>query len=155
MIIRPAFSDDIDSLLALEQACDTAAHWPRAEYERMLAIPGTQRIAMVAEREERVVAFIVARDTKGDWEIENLVVEAALRRKGIGSALLWTMVEHARGNGMRHMFLEVRESNAAARKLYESAGFRQAGRRRAYYQDPPEDALILECSAPGAARESR
>ncbi|HEU5450873.1 MAG TPA: ribosomal protein S18-alanine N-acetyltransferase [Terriglobales bacterium] len=155
MIIRPAFSDDIDSLLVLEQSCDTAAHWSRAEYERLLTKREPHHIAMVAEREERAVAFIVARDTKGDWEIENLVVDKALRRKGIGSALLWTMVEHARGDGMRHMFLEVRESNVAARKLYESAGFHQAGRRRAYYQNPPEDALILECSAPGAARESR
>jgi ribosomal-protein-alanine acetyltransferase len=155
VIIRPAFPDDVDALLSLEQSCDTAAHWPRAEYQRMLTAGQAQRIAMVAEREHRVVAFIVARDAAGEWEIENLVVDAGLRRKGIGSALLWTMIEHARGDGMKRMFLEVRESNAAARKLYQSAGFVEAGRRKSYYQNPAEDALILECSAPGATPESR
>lgn|SRR5512146_647302 len=155
MIIRTAFRDDVDVLLMLEQSCDTAAHWSRTEYERIFGDGGVHRLVMVAERDERVVGFAVARNGGSEWELENLVVERDLRRKGIGSALLWTLVEHARCENMQRMFLEVRESNVAALQLYKSAGFQERGRRKQYYSNPPEDALVLECRASGATRESR
>ena len=155
MLIRPAHPSDVDLLAALEQRAQTAAHWPIEQYRKLFDGDGPRRLAMVAERDGALAGFIVARAMPPECEIENVVVDDGHRRKGVASALLWTMVEHARGEHMKRMFLEVRESNLAARQLYESAGFAASGRRKGYYREPTEDALILECSAPGAVRESR
>ena len=66
------------------------------------------------------------------------------RRRGLGSHLLGEFLHHVQSNGGREVFLEVRESNRAARELYEKWAFIEAGRRKSYYQDPPEDALVLK-----------
>ena len=154
MLIRPAHPSDAEALLALEQSAAAAAHWTAAEYRRLFEAGGPQRLALVAERDGAVTGFIVARTVSGECEIENVVVREEDRRHGIGSALLWTALEYVRAEGRGRVFLEVRESNVPAQRLYAAAGFRQAGRRKGYYHDPEEDGLILECSAPGAARKS-
>ena len=77
-------------------------------------------------------------------DILNLVVAPERRGQGIGRALLQAALTRAAQDGARRIWLEVRESNAAAVHLYETSGFRQTGRRARYYRDPPEDALVLE-----------
>lgn len=78
-----------------------------------------------------------------ELEIDNLVVGASARQQGIGRALLTEALQKAWQRGARYAFLEVRESNLAARSLYYSVGFTQFGRRRSYYNNPIEDALML------------
>lgn len=151
MLIRPAKPEDLDALVALEQSAGSAAHWSRSEYEKLLT--GADRLVLVAEREHQVAAFIVAHAVAEDWEIENVVVQANARRKGIASALVWTVLESTRADGQGRVYLEVRESNQPARRLYQAAGFREVGRRKGYYRDPVEDALLLECNISGAARK--
>ena len=79
-----------------------------------------------------------------EWEIENIAVAGAARRRGLGSHLMGEFLHHVRSSGGKEVSLEVRESNSAARALYEKWAFLEAGRRKGYYQDPPEDALILK-----------
>ena len=77
-----------------------------------------------------------------DWELENIVVLQGARRNGVGRQLLDALLAEARQTNNSSVFLEVRESNFPARALYEKSGFIQAGSRRAYYQNPEEDAIL-------------
>ena len=78
-----------------------------------------------------------------ELHINSLAVEEALRRRGIARRLLQHVLADARRSGAKSATLEVRQSNHAARRLYEGLGFHVEGVRRDYYQDPREDALIL------------
>lgn len=78
-----------------------------------------------------------------ELEVDNLVVAPAAKRQGIGRALLMEALHLAWQRGTKKAYLEVRESNLAAISLYELFGFRQVGKRRGYYSQPIEDALVL------------
>jgi ribosomal-protein-alanine N-acetyltransferase len=78
----------------------------------------------------------------GEWEIENAVVAPEFRRRGVGHDLIRELLRQAQMASGTAVWLEVRESNFAARGLYEKHGFRETGRRRAYYEDPSEDAVL-------------
>lgn len=75
--------------------------------------------------------------------VNNLAVDAALRRRGVGRLLLRHSIEHGAAEGCRVAFLDVRASNEAALRLYASHGFQVTGRRRKYYSDTGEDALVM------------
>ena len=89
----------------------------------------------------RILGFLIAHHLAPEWELENLVVAPAARRRGIGKRLLEALLAAARETN-NSVFLEVRESNTAARALYENAGFEQTGRRPSYYASPSEDAIL-------------
>lgn len=90
----------------------------------------------------RILGFLIAQHLAPEWELENLVVAPNARRKGLGKRLLEALLDAARKTNSTSVFLEARESNAAARALYEQAGFEQAGRRAFYYTNPSEDAIL-------------
>jgi ribosomal-protein-alanine N-acetyltransferase len=96
------------------------------------------------EQSGNVVGFIVGRQVEHEWEIENIAVTGSARRCGLGSRLVGELLDLVRSRGGKSVFLEVRESNRAARSLYEKWAFLEVGRRRMYYQNPAEDALILK-----------
>ena len=146
MLIRPATPADVPSMRALEQQAETAAHWAEREYDALFAAEAPQRIVLVATSEEdvdRVVGFAIARCATAEWEIENVVVAPEKRRRGIGIKIIRELLLQARSAGATSVLLEVRESNMAARRLYEKLGFSQQGRRSNYYREPEEDALLL------------
>ena len=87
---------------------------------------------------------------EGEWEIDNVAVVGAARRRGLGSRLLGEFMDLARIGGGKHIFLEVRASNLEARALYRKWAFLEAGLRKSYYENPVEDALILRFSFPQA-----
>ncbi len=89
-----------------------------------------------------LAAYISFYHTADELEILNLAVSPARRRQGLGRRVLAMALQVAEKMGIRKSLLEVRESNIPAIGLYESAGFRQMGRRRNYYRSPDEDALI-------------
>ena len=140
MLIRPATAADVPAMMALERRAATAAHWSVADYARLFGA-GSQYIALVLE-EQDVEGFVVARGIGTEWELENIAVAGAARRRGLATRLLIELLERARRGGARHMFLEVRESNRAARSLYERWDFVESGRRKDYYQDPAEDGVL-------------
>jgi ribosomal protein S18 acetylase RimI-like enzyme len=80
--------------------------------------------------------------------LENIVVAPAARRKGLGKKLLAALVAAAKETNSAAVFLEVRESNAAARTLYETEGFEPTGRRKFYYTNPGEDAVLYRRTLP-------
>ena len=90
-----------------------------------------------------IMGFLIVRCLPEEWEIENIVVDQRGRRRGIGSSLVRQLLAEAQAGGLASIILEVRESNRPAIQLYENIGFRQEGRRRYYYQNPQEDALLF------------
>jgi [ribosomal protein S18]-alanine N-acetyltransferase len=92
--------------------------------------------------EAQLQGFIIARTVGVEWEIENIAIAAKARRCGLGTRLLGELLDLARARGAEAVFLEVRESNRAARALYEKWSFREDGRRKKYYKDPEEDAIL-------------
>ncbi len=146
--VRAATINDIPTLRAIEKDSPTAAHWTEAQYRAALepaAVP--ERVSWLIE-DEAVLGFIVARVLGDEWEIENVAVAAAAQRRGLGSQLVGELLDAARIRSARSVFLEVRQSNQAAQRLYERWGFVPAGRRKSYYSDPPEDALLFRYSFP-------
>ncbi|HSA91549.1 MAG TPA: ribosomal protein S18-alanine N-acetyltransferase [Terriglobales bacterium] len=149
MPVRPATVADLAAMLAIERALPTSAHWPEGEYRRMFdEDPDRPRLVLVAEEDAEVVGFVVARGAAGEWELENVAVAASAQRRGFGSLLVQALLYRLSALGAAAVFLEVRESNHAARRLYERHEFLLSGRRRAYYQDPPEDAVLYRLSFP-------
>jgi [ribosomal protein S18]-alanine N-acetyltransferase len=147
--IRAATPDDVPAIRALERRADTAAHWAEREYDALFAADAPVRIALVAVDESntaQVTGFVIARCAPDDWEIENVVVDRERQRRGIATKLIQELVQQAHTSGATSVLLEVRESNLAARGLYEKLGFSERGRRSNYYRDPPEDALLLQIS---------
>ena len=146
--VRRAVSADLPRIIEIADASKAAAQWPVQEYEKMFAAGADQhRILLVIERDEQVQGFVVGHFTGSDWEIENIIIQPVLQRRGLGAQLLCGFLDLARQPAdAQAVYLEVRESNVPARKLYEKMGFLQVGRRKDYYPQPPEDALIYKIS---------
>jgi ribosomal-protein-alanine N-acetyltransferase len=93
-----------------------------------------------------VAGFIVARVVADEMHVNNVAVRTEFRRQGLAAQLLQTVLECGRCAGARMAFLEVRAGNRAAQALYHRCGFEPAGRRRRYYSNPLEDALLMSVS---------
>ncbi len=143
--IRSAGPNDIDVLLELERGVATAAHWSRAQYEAIFQPRGLSRLCLVVASGS-LQAFLVAQTAGPEWELENIVVEAGARRQGLAAGLIGELLKRAKKRGAEAVLLEVRASNAAARRLYQSCGFVEAGLRPGYYQNPQEDAIVYRCN---------
>jgi [ribosomal protein S18]-alanine N-acetyltransferase len=139
-LIRPATFDDVPALMALEKHAVTAAHWSAGQYHAIFS-PTQPRIALVIEDQGAIQGFLIARIIDSEWEIENIAIAGPARRRGLGTRLLGELLSTARSRGATAVFLEVRESNFAARRLYQKWAFSENGRRAAYYRDPEEAAI--------------
>lgn len=122
------------------EAFPPAEHWGPQAIELLLELPG--HVAMLAAREEAPVGFVIGRVAADQAEILTLAVRPEARHAGIGRALMQALAAELAQRGATELFLEVAESNIAARALYARLGATQAGRRRAYYPDGG-DALVL------------
>ncbi len=98
---------------------------------------------LVATRASGVVGYVIARAAADEAEILTLGVAGDARRQGIGRALVRAVRARVAVLGARAVYLEVRESNLAARRLYAAEGFAPVGRRPRYYRRPTEDAIVL------------
>ena len=148
--VRAATPADLPALLALDTGTPTAAHWSEAAYQQLFA---AGRVTIVIE-EDHVQGFIVGRDLGPEWEIENIVIAGSAQGRGLGTRLVRQLLDLARNRGAQAVFLEVRESNRAARALYSKSGFVESGRRKCYYRNPDEDALVYKKFVAAGARES-
>jgi [ribosomal protein S18]-alanine N-acetyltransferase len=144
MRIRHAIPADIPHLMTLEKRAATAAHWSKQQYETALSGEAPPRVVLILEDEVGVQGMIVGRALGEEWEIENIAVVGPARRRGLGTRLLGEFLDLARGRGADAVFLEVRESNLAARRLYEKWAFVESGRRKLYYREPDEDAIVYQ-----------
>lgn len=149
LLIREGRQEDLPTVVAIERA-SFPTPWSERGFRSVLARPDA--VLLVAERAGRVIGHAVAWFAAEEGELADLAVGPAERRQGIGRRLLAAVLEVAARRGAARLFLQVRVSNAAARRLYSAAGFRLVGRRRAYYRLPREDALVLVLEIPGPAR---
>ena len=154
--VRAGREADLADVIAVERAAKEAPHWSEAVY---LAIVRTQGIRpredgggqrgliVVEDNAGRVVGFavgmVLGAQTDCLASLENVAVEMRVRRKGVGRALCEAVAEWCREQGARSLELEVRAGSTGAITLYERLGFVVAGRRRAYYELPTEDAVLM------------
>ena len=139
--LRRAQGGDLVEVGALERAC-YADPWPSSAFS---SLPDNDQVFFAVARngEGRLVGYVIGWYVLDDGELANLAVAPDSRSAGIGATLLNAILEDAKSRGISQLFLEVRESNAAARRLYAARGFEEIGRRKGYYRMPTEDALIL------------
>jgi [ribosomal protein S18]-alanine N-acetyltransferase len=138
---------DLVGVLAVEAESFTNP-WTKEMYAWELQNPSVCRIYVARTHECRVAAFCAFWLVFDEIHINNLAVRPQFRRQGMGAAVLRHVLDEAGRLGARRATLEVRESNADARRLYERAGFSVAAVRPGYYSNPVEDALILWCARP-------
>jgi [ribosomal protein S18]-alanine N-acetyltransferase len=148
VVIRSAALNDVPAILAIEQQARGAAHWTAEQYKKLVGsgvvLVAEQAAEEAAEEAGERCGFVCATAVAGEWEIENMVVAAEFLRRGIANELLRALIQRAENEAASAILLEVRESNLPARRLYEKNGFREVGRRRVYYRDPVEDAILYE-----------
>jgi ribosomal-protein-alanine N-acetyltransferase len=151
-IVRRAVAADLPRIIEIARQSTGAAQWNPDEYERMLqaGTPLSARVLLVIEDEDgaarTIHGFLAGQEVSGEWEIENLAIGKPTRRRGLGLHLLHEFLQLVRSRNGKEIYLEVRESNLPARALYAKCTFIEAGRRKSYYQNPEEDALILRFS---------
>ncbi|HEY7407438.1 MAG TPA: ribosomal protein S18-alanine N-acetyltransferase [Gemmatimonadaceae bacterium] len=139
--IAPAATADLDAVVALETVA-FADPWTRSAFDAALR-ERHSRFRVARSPDGALLGYIVAWFVLDEGEIANLAVVPAARRTGVARALLDTIIAEARASRIARVFLEVRESNLAARALYASRGFTPLARRARYYRKPVEDAIVL------------
>jgi ribosomal-protein-alanine N-acetyltransferase len=139
---HPAAEADIDAVVALEHE-SFSNPWPRETLVWELVNSDVTRVYLLRDAEDRAIAFCIAWIIFDELHINTLAVSPRHRRQGLATVLLQGIMKEAAEEGARRATLEVRESNTAALELYARLGFQVTARRRNYYTNPVEDALIL------------
>ena len=136
----PMQSHHAAALAELERLCFAA---PRTEAQLLEETENPLGRFFVAEIDGEIAGYGGMKNIAGECYVENVAVFPDYRRKGIGRALTNRLIETARQEKCSLITLEVRPSNTAALEMYYALGFKEAGRRKNFYQDPTEDGLIL------------
>jgi [ribosomal protein S18]-alanine N-acetyltransferase len=137
--VRQMSASDVSGALSIIEESPEAAKWS----EESLLESASGGIAWVAELDGRVAGILIGRVAADEFEILNLAVGKAFRRRGVATHLLGAALESARTAGAREFYLEVRASNEGGIAFYKRMGFGICGRRPKYYRNPVEDAVQL------------
>lgn len=141
--IRRMTIDDVDAVAAIE-AATFPTPWSRDAFEKEI----TQNVVaryLVAELDGQVIGFAGAWLIIDESHITNIAISEAYRGLGYGRQLTEGLMQYLSNLGAAYATLEVRVSNIRAQKLYESLGFINLGKRKRYYEDNGEDALLMVC----------
>jgi ribosomal-protein-alanine N-acetyltransferase len=139
--VRPAGEGDLEAIHAIESA-SFGDPWSLDAFRDLVDHPRA-KMEVAIDAEGGVLGYAIAWYVADESEIANIAVAPNARRRGVGAMLLDRILRAAAEFGAQSVFLEVRESNEEARKLYGARGFEIAGRRVKYYRKPDEDALIM------------
>ena len=152
ILIRPMVESDVSDVVSTERA-SYQFPWSEGIFRDCLRVGYICRVVTV---EDRLVGYGVMSVGAGEAHILNLCIREAFRCAGIGGRLLSYLLDRAAASGMTEAFLEVRPSNTAAIRLYQSLGFEPVGTRRGYYQavGGREDAAVLKLSLRGRRTRS-
>lgn len=137
---RRMTKDDADAVAELELKC-FAMPWSRADFFREIQNELAEYV--VGELDKKIVAYAGAWVSFEQAEVMHVAVTPELRGQGVGTILFGELIKAVKERGAKSITLEVRPSNTAAIKLYESFGLHSVGRRKKYYRDNDEDALIM------------
>jgi len=142
----PMAADDLEQIVELESR-SFGSPWKREHFEYELR---ENRFALnrVLRRENRIVGYACVWHLLRELKINNIVVHEGFRKRGLGRWFLARLLDEAATAGCCRAVLEVRPSNSDAVKLYEGLGFREEGRRKGYYQQEGEDAILMARSLP-------
>ena len=160
IMIRPMRQDDVPQVVLLEKQISSRP-WSAESFEKALTYP--EQILLVAEKayaensitpeanrlnmeKREVCGYGIIFAAADQADVSNIAVDPDFRGKKIGDALMREMLNRAKERGVQEVFLEVRVSNAPAIGLYQKYGFEQIGVRKAYYEEPKEDALLMKKS---------
>jgi ribosomal-protein-alanine N-acetyltransferase len=138
--IRRMLAGDLPRVLSIETVCFSTP-WKEATFVGLMRRTDTD--LYVAEAEGALVGYAACWTVIDQSELGNVAVSPDARGQGIGGALVETVIERVKERGARELFLEVRESNHVAQGIYRNRGFVVVGRRRSYYAQPTEDALVM------------
>lgn len=140
LLFRAMTQADADSIAAIESK-SFAMPWSREDFWR----ENQNELAtyIVGELDGKIIAYAGAWVSFNQAEVMNIAVEPEFRGQGIGTILFGELIKAVKARGATAITLEVRPSNTAAIKLYESFGLKSVGRRKGYYLDNGEDALIM------------
>lgn len=143
LTMRPMNTSDIPAILEIEKV-SFAVPWTRGMFEEILASDVT--ISLVAQEAGGISGYIIFYNAGPEMHIMNIAVHPRQRRHGLAFGIMSRILAFARDRAVEECFLEVRESNVPARGLYEKLGFRSIGRRKGYYSETREDALVMRLS---------
>jgi ribosomal-protein-alanine N-acetyltransferase len=144
LTIRPMAEGDLDRVAAIAALLPTAPQWDRTVYAAAIAPERAPlRVALVAEADGEIVGFAIASVVAPESELEIIVMDGPAQGYGFGSSLMHAMIARLRLAGVDEVALEVRALNEAALAFYRRAGVEEVGRRRGYYREPVEDAVLL------------
>ena len=139
--LRRAADEDLAEVVRIERA-SFSDPWSAGDFASVMSMP--QAIFLVAvDAAGKVAGYVMAMVVADESEILNIAVDPARRGGAIGGMLLDSALTAAEAQGVSSTFLEVRESNEPAIRLYRSRGFEEISRRKKYYRSPAEDALVL------------
>lgn len=141
--LREATADDLDAIMAIEEAEFTSDAWSRTMMREEIGSRHTRYL--VADRGGDVVGYAGLLCPVGarEGDVQTIAVAASARRTGLGRRLLRALLAAAAERGAREVFLEVRADNPVAQTLYRSEGFEEIGVRPAYYQPDGVDAVVM------------
>ncbi|MCL5006442.1 MAG: ribosomal protein S18-alanine N-acetyltransferase [Acidobacteria bacterium] len=136
-----------EAIVKIQNSSAQAAAWSEADYQRLTADPEAMVLVAVLEgtTPPEIIGFAAFHRVGEEAELWNLAVAPQHRRQGVAKALFQEACRRLVRAGATRLFLEVRASNAPALAFYRAAGFKTLTRRKEYYQNPNEDALVLAC----------
>ncbi len=140
--LRLAVAADAPAMATIELAAFSDP-WPESAFTELINAAHARVMVATDRQTEHLVGYCVRIHAADEGEIANIAVQPTVRGAGVGGILLDDAITASVMDGIAQLFLEVRTSNDAARGLYASRGFVPVGRRRAYYRDPLEDALVM------------
>ena len=151
LTLDPMTLEDLDDVLAIERL-SFLTPWSRGAFRYELCQNRVARCS-VARWGGRLVGYLCLWEIGHEIHVTNLATHPDIRRRGVARALLGAVLDDARERRVTLVFLEVRPTNAEALGLYERFGFRVIGRRKGYYFDTGEDALVMEARLSGETSE--
>lgn len=147
--IRKAQASDIEAVGLIERD-QFPVPWPEDYFLSELDNPISSFLVAVGETDYGIIGFMVYWMIDRDIELHQIAVSSGAKRRGVATKLLRFLLQTARERRIESIHLEVRQSNAAAIRLYEKFGFRKSGQRKDYYQNPVEDACQFSLSLASA-----
>jgi len=142
-VIREMSLDDLDNIMEIERL-SFVSPWTKGLFEETLASPISTSFIM--KKGTDTLGYIILYSIAGEAHILNIAIHPHYRGKGYAAALIKYALGYFEEKGAREFFLEVREGNMVAIRLYQRFGFEKVGRRKKYYPETNEDALVMYLS---------
>ncbi len=142
--IRSCEREDVPNVMEIFES-SLPSPWSERSVIDILSSPDTIFLVSASPCGE-LNGFVILHRACDEGEIYIIAVKREYRREGIGSALLYDVMKKAALDGAKTVYLEVRKSDIGARKFYRRNGFEECGERRGYYDNPKDDAVLMERS---------